>query len=147
MNKHGNQTHGHTAGYSRTKEWRAWNAMIRRCKYNSMDRFDRYGGRGITVCDRWLDFGNFLHDVGRAPSKDHSLGRIDNDRCYEPGNVRWETNFEQHRNTSRNRYIEYNGERMIVSDWAKKLGLKRTTLEERLKRGWSVEKAFTTKVK
>lgn len=100
----------------------------------------------MCVCDRWKDFVNFFEDVGKAPSEKHSIGRIDNEKNYEPGNVRWETNFEQSRNKSTNNYIEYKGEKMIASDWAKKLGIKRTTLEERLKRGWSVEKAFMTKV-
>ena len=137
--------HGHCRTNKRTKEWYAWHSMIRRCKYPSMDRYHRYGGRGISVCERWKDFSNFLQDVGFAPSEKHSLGRIDNEGNYEPGNVQWETPEQQHRNTSGNRNITFNGETLTLVEWSEKTGLKRTTITQRIDAyGWSIEKALTT---
>ena len=78
------------SGYSETKEYRAWKDMKTRCYNPNYIRYNCYGGRGIKVCEIWLnDFQAFLDDVGFAPSPDHSIDRIDNDGHYEPGNVRW----------------------------------------------------------
>lgn len=94
----GPRTHGATG----TKEYRAWKAMLGRCYYPNYHAYHRYGGRGITVCDRWrASFEAFFHDVGPAPSPNLSLGRIDNDRGYEPGNVCWQTVAEQNANRAR----------------------------------------------
>jgi hypothetical protein len=140
--------HGHCKVNARTKEWGAWNAMHRRCKYPSMDRYEKYGGRGITICERWNNFLNFLEDVGYAPSKTHSLGRIDNDGNYEPSNVRWETVQQQHRNTSGNRKITFNEKTLTLCEWAELTGIKRTTITQRLDAyGWSVEATLTTPTK
>jgi len=96
----GTKTHGRTG----SKEYRAWKSMIGRCYYQKYLAFDRYGGRGIAVCDRWREnFDAFYLDVGRAPSPQHSLGRIDNDGHYAPGNVAWQTAKEQARNRARPR--------------------------------------------
>lgn len=138
--------HGHTIGGNRTKEWKAWNAMIRRCKYPSMQRYNRYGGIGITVCERWQKFENFLHDMGDAPSEHHSLGRIDNTDGYKPGNMRWETQHEQSRNKSSTRMLTLGDQTMPLCDWAAKTGLSRTTITQRIDAyGWTVERALTTK--
>ena len=107
---HHQYKHGHCSKNRRSKEWRAWNAMIRRCCYPSMDRYPRYGGRGITVCERWRhSFEAFLKDVGYAPSPEHTIDRIDNDGNYEPHNVRWATRSEQIRNSTKARHIEFGG--------------------------------------
>jgi hypothetical protein len=91
-----------THGMSSTPEYFAWAAMLSRCHNPANPRYDDYGGRGITVCDRWrADFAAFLADVGRRPSPAHSLDRIDNDRGYEPGNCRWATAYVQARNRGR----------------------------------------------
>ena len=93
-------THGRTG----SKEYRAWLAMRERCSQPDYHGYDRYGGRGISVCQRWQEsFENFLADVGPAPSPRHSLGRLDNDGNYEPGNVAWQTPTEQARNRARPR--------------------------------------------
>jgi hypothetical protein len=91
--------HGHASKDGASPEYKAWGGIKRRC-YNPSDReFHNYGGRGITVCDRWRDsFDAFLADVGTRPSPRHSIDRIDNDRGYEPGNVRWATRETQERN-------------------------------------------------
>lgn len=90
-------THGHAAVDS--PEYRAWRHANQRCHYARHPQFASYGGRGIRMCDEWRkDFTAFLRHVGPRPSKDHSLDRIDNDKGYEPGNVRWATRSEQARN-------------------------------------------------
>jgi hypothetical protein len=99
-----------THGKSGTPEHVAWKAMIGRCTNTHNPRWHYYGGRGITVCDRWLgSFGAFLDDMGAKPSPKHSLDRIDNDGPYSPENCRWATRSQQTSNTRRNRYVTYNG--------------------------------------
>lgn len=86
-----------------TPEYRAWGNMIQRCEYPRARGFENYGGRGIKVCPQWrADYRQFLADLGRRPSPQHSLDRFpDNDGNYEPGNVRWATKGEQNRNQRR----------------------------------------------
>lgn len=146
MNKIGRPIkHGHCRRGRRSKEWSAWNAMIRRCKYPSMDRYYRYGGRGIKIYQRWLDsFQAFLDDVGYAPSKKHSIDRIDNNGDYIPDNVRWATNSEQLKNSTKARFITFNKKTLNICDWAKETGINRQTIQMRLDvYNWSIEKALT----
>lgn len=91
-----------THGRYGTPEYRAWDAMKQRCTNPKANGYDGYGGRGITVCDRWrYSFENFYADMGDRPSRDHSLDRIDNEGNYEPGNCRWATHSEQMKNRTR----------------------------------------------
>lgn len=101
----GKITHGQSAYHSRTPEYKAWMAMKIRCKYSHDSRkWSYYGGRGITVCSRWLNsFEAFLEDVGPKPTPEHSLDRINVNGNYEPGNVRWATPKEQANNKRRSR--------------------------------------------
>jgi hypothetical protein len=136
-----------THGHSRSSEYRIWLTMIQRCDNPRAAAYDRYGGRGIRVCERWLQsFENFLEDVGPRPSLEHSIDRIDNDGHYEPGNCRWATKLVQVRNQSRNRYLTFAGETLTISEWAQRYGLAPNVLGNRISGGWPAEKALTTPV-
>lgn len=87
-----------THGLSKTPEYRAWASMWQRCTNPKNIRYERYGARGITVCERWERFENFLSDMGNRPSPDHSLDRKENDGNYQPENCRWATRSEQQQN-------------------------------------------------
>ena len=130
---------------SRTPEYLAWNSMRHRCHNPRRKDFANYGGRGIVVCEKWReDFSAFLKDVGKRPSRKHTLDRIRNDKNYEPGNVRWATRKDQARNRRSNRLLSYNGERLTITEWAERAGVSRETFHFRLERGWSMAKAVTT---
>jgi Fic family protein len=120
---------------SKTKEYNTWAALKDRC-YNSKNKaFKRYGGRGIIVCDRWLEsFANFLEDMGRKPTPKHSIDRIDNDGNYEPSNCRWATQDEQTNNTSRNVFFSYQGETKSLKEWSKLTSTEYSTLRIRIKK-------------
>lgn len=91
-------THGQYRNNSVSPEIKAWEKMRERCLNPKDISYKNYGGRGITVCKRWLSFDNFLSDMGKRPSPKHSLDRINNDGIYEPSNCRWATRTEQNRN-------------------------------------------------
>ena len=125
-------------GMSNTKIYRTWQAMKDRCYNPKNKKFPRYGGRGIKVCERWHIFENFYADVSILPhfgEPGYTLDRIENDKDYEPGNVRWATPAEQNRNYSRNIKIEYNGEEMTLAEAAEKSGIAYPTLQGRYRRG------------
>jgi hypothetical protein len=132
----------------REPEYPIYAAMKQRCYNTNCAEYENYGGRGIGVFQEWRDsFEAFIRDVGRRPSPEHSLDRYpDNDGNYEPGNVRWATIAEQQRNKRNNVMLTFNNETRCAADWADHLGMKRHTLDGRLKDGWSVERALTTPV-
>lgn len=132
-----------THGQSRTPEFDVWHSMWQRCRNHRARRWHHYGGRGITVCERWQTFESFLADMGPRPSPELSLHRIDNNRGYEPGNCVWATLKEQARKKQNNRLLTLNGHTMCLAEWAEHLAVKRNTIYRRLKRGWSVEQALT----
>jgi hypothetical protein len=139
--------HGATAGRKTTPEWNSWRAMIERCSNPKHVTWLRYGGRGITVCERWTSFENFLADMGPRPTRRHSLDRIDGDGNYEPGNCRWATASEQARNRRSARLLTIGGETLCLDDWAKRSGLPVSTIHDRIRRGWSPERAVQPRTK
>lgn len=133
-------------GAYKTKLYSVWQAMRRRCENQTDPGYPNYGGRGITVCDRWQEFENFRADIGERPSKSHSLDRINNDGPYAPWNVRWATRTEQARNTSKNRLITYQGQTRCTEGWDMEFGVPAATIRARLFRGWDEVRAITTPV-
>lgn len=121
-------------GMSATLLYKVWNSMLQRCHNPKNFASKDYGGRGITVCAAWHDFAAFYADVGDRP-KGRTLERIDNDKGYEPGNVRWATMAEQHENTRSVNIYEHQGERMTLSAWGRHLGVSRELIRGRMRRG------------
>jgi hypothetical protein len=122
----------------------AWQDMKRRCHDPRHWHYELYGARGIAVCPEWREsFEAFALYIGERPTPKHSLDRIDNDRGYEPGNVRWGSVEEQQNNTRRSRKFTFKGRTLTMAQWARELGVDRRVIHGRLKRGWSVEDALT----
>jgi hypothetical protein len=122
-----------THGLSHTPEYETWLNMVYRCTRKEYKIYKNYGGRGIKVCDRWLNsFENFYADMGVKPSQKHSLEREDNDGNYCPENCKWATRDIQNRNHRRNVNITYEGQTMCLTDWAKKLKINYPTLKGRI---------------
>jgi len=131
------------------REWFVWYSMIKRCTDPCTTYYEYYGGRGITVCDRWAGengLSNFMEDMGPRPSKGHSIDRINNDAGYYPENCKWATRAEQARNKRSTRLLTYGGRTLCMEDWAKEIGISPYTIGSRLRvYGWTVEKALTTR--
>ena len=124
-----------------------WKALMSRCYNESDKRYNRYGGRGITVCQEWQDVGNFIADMTQGYSKGLTIDRIDNDAGYSKGNCRWATRAEQNRNYSRNIVLTHEGKTMCLADWAVHLDITYGTLWDRIDRGWTTERTLSTPVK
>ena len=129
---------------TRTKLYRVWCSMKERCANPNNKRFQRYGGRGISVCQEWLDFSAFqAWALVSGYTNGMTIDRVNNDGNYEPGNCRWATRAQQNRNYSRNRMLTFNGKTQCVRDWAHELGINGTTILFRLKSGKTTEEALT----
>lgn len=127
-----------------TPENKAWAGMLKRCRNKKAIDYANYGGRGISVCERWSEsFENFYLDVGPKPSPTHSIDRINVNGNYEPGNVRWATPQEQQRNTRRSRVVMFRGESMCLADWGDRVGIPGHAISLRIREGWTVERALT----
>lgn len=137
--------HGHARTGEESPQYRTWQSMIRRCVDPNHISFRYYGARGISVCERWQTFENFLADMPPRPSREHSIDRINVNGNYEPGNVRWATAVEQGRNKTKNRIVEYHGRKMCLTEAAELAGLGEGIVRQRLDRGWSVDRALSTK--
>lgn len=134
---------GANHGLSERPEYHVWASMMRRCHDPKGHAFERYGGRGIRVAPEWHDPQVFLDAVGPRPSPRHSLERIDNNRGYEPGNVKWDTPKAQARNRRNNLLITARGRTQCLAAWSEETGLAWSTIYNRLLRGWSGEKAVS----
>src|SRR6185436_15060270 len=128
--KERNATHGQSRTGKKTTLFTTWSTMRQRCENPKHPNFDRYGGRGIRVCDRWQVFENFLDDMGN-PENGQTIDRINNERGYEPGNCRWADRKSQTRNTRRNVTITMGGRTQCVAAWAEEIGIKYHTLLRR----------------
>lgn len=132
-------------GHAYSPVYKTWNLIKRRCLDKKDKRYLDYGGRGIGICKEWLNFKNFLADMGEKP-KGKSIDRIDNNKGYCKENCHWATPHEQQNNMRSNIVLEYNGKRMTLAQWAKRLKFPYGTLQARIKRNWTIQRALTQKI-
>lgn len=139
-------THG--CAFIRTPEYAAWLGMAQRCENANDKSYKNYGARGISVCERWRNnFEAFLADMGGRPSPKHSLDRRDVNQGYDMLNCRWATAKEQQQNRRNNRYVELNGERVCLAEAARRVGMPKNTLLNRMNRsGMTFLEAITVPI-
>ena len=129
-------------GQSHSPTYVSWRNMMARCNNPNNKQYKDYGGRGITVCDSWHSFKNFMYDMGKKPDK-LRIERIDNNKGYFKDNCYWASSKKQARNKRNNHMITYKGKTQCLSDWAIELGIPRGRLNARInKLKWPVEKAL-----
>jgi len=127
------------------REYCCWGGMKTRCFNKNSKDYVGYGGRGITVCDKWSNsFDEFFKDMGEKPTNSHQIDRIDNDGDYEPSNCRWTTLKENCRNRRSNIFLTYEGVTKTVVEWAEDLGVSRHTIAHRLRNDWDIASTVTT---
>lgn len=136
-------------GKYNTRIYRIWNKMKGRCNNKRNTHYDCYGGRGIRVCDEWLnDFQKFYKwSVENEYNNNLTIDRIDVDGNYEPNNCRWVSMKVQANNRRTNAQIEFNGKTQNIAKWAEELGINKRTLSNRFERGWTLQRALSTPVK
>ena len=143
-------THGHTRKGRASPTYQSWNSMIKRCTNPNTKRYSDWGGRGITVCDRWLhSFENFLADMGECP-EGLTLDRIDNDGNYEPSNCKWGTYKEQRYNQRKHKnsvYLTFNGETKLQEYYARDWKINSSMISYHLSQGRSIEWIYENKAK
>lgn len=138
------RTHGATKckDHKETREYTSWMQMKSRCRNTNLKSYKDYGGRGVTVCSRWLGedgFINFLSDMGERP-EGHSLDRYPNNNGnYEPSNCRWATRPQQQRGRRNNIWLEHEGERLVMTDWLKRIAMPYSTFQYHVKKGRTIE--------
>lgn len=135
------ETHGLTS----SPEFYIWRTMKSRCSNPKRPEYHRYGGRGIRVCDEWIDsFETFYKDMGPRPNQTHQIDRIDNDGNYCKSNCRWADSATNSNNRSTNKFITHNNQTLTESQWCEKLGMSRGSISKRIKSGWSIQAAIET---
>lgn len=142
------ETTHETHGKSKTRLYKIWQGMKKRCYNENCKCYEDYGGRGIKVCDEWKNNFQVFYDwsMSSGYSVNLEIDRIDNDKDYSPDNCRWATRKQQNRNTRQNRYFTYNGETHCLSEWCEILGLNLNTVTSRLyKSKWNINKALGLK--
>jgi hypothetical protein len=140
-----NYKHGDGTRTGKTRLYKIWQDMKRRCYSETRGDAKNYYDKGITVCAEWQLFQNFKNwAINNGYTEELTIERKDNNKGYCPENCCWIKKSEQSKNRTSNHYITYNNKTMTLTDWSKYLGIKRTTLSSRLRRGWTVEQAFTT---
>jgi hypothetical protein len=141
--------HGDAISGCHAPEYDIWCGMRQRCENPNCNVYKHYGGRGIKVCERWQDYPNFLADMGRRPSPDHSIDRYpNNDGDYEPSNCRWAMQSEQVGNrrflgTVRTRWVHFRGRKITMTEACKEMGIAVKTVKFRLSKGWDIDRALT----
>lgn len=131
-------------GKGRTPEYRSWCSMKSRCLNKRNKKYKDYGGRGITICQRWISsYSAFLSDVGRRPHHAMTIHRVDNDGNYEPKNVVWATKEVQATHRRSTKFITFNGKTLSVAQWGRELEIKRHTLYNRLNRNLPIAKVLS----
>jgi len=135
-----------THGKAKSPIYAVWNMMKQRCNLPSNKQYKDYGGRGIKVCERWETFENFYADVGDPPFLRATLERENNNKDYEPGNIKWATYYEQARNNSKTVIYNYEGQKLTLQDISKKAGVNHSSLATRIySYGMSLEDALSGK--
>lgn len=138
-----NHRHGHTVGKKKTKTYNTWEHMIRRCNNSGDKDYPDYGGRGITVCSRWMKFDNFLTDMGESPDN-YQIDRIDNNKGYNKENCRWTTSIVNNRNRRNNRLFTLKGKTQCIAAWAQEYNIPYSRLWRRLcNQNMSISNALT----
>jgi hypothetical protein len=134
-----------THGMTNTPEFRVWSGIMARCYNRNHKDYPRYGAKGIHVAAAWHDFSAFFKDMGKRPSKAHSVDRFPDRRGnYAPGNCRWATLRQQANNTAANVYVRFRGETKTLKEWCRALGLKYHRVWARVRRyGWTYARALT----
>lgn len=127
--------------------YNTWQALLRRCRNPNSSHFSDYGERGISVCERWLTFSNFVADMFASWKPGLSIERRDVNGNYCPENCHWENRRNQRLNQRRTKIYEYNGEKLALCLFAEKFGIEVKTLHARISRGWSFERALLTAIK
>lgn len=130
-------------GMSRTGVYGIWGGMIDRCTNTVSKDYPNYGGRGITVCDRWRDPENFISDMGPRPPK-AQIERVDNNGPYSPDNCIWASPKTQARNRRSTHFVRYNGQRMSLIEACDLAGTSYSAVKERLRMGWEEHRAIST---
>lgn len=135
-------------GMTYSKEYVSWRSMIERTSNPNNNRYHKYGGVGIKVCERWLEsFQNFLDDLGTKPSPIHTVDRIENSKGYYKENCRWATPKEQSRNRSTTKMIKYKGEYIPLIELSERLGLNPKLVRGRIYKGHTLEEALDPNLK
>jgi len=128
-----------THGLTKTKEYRTWKGIKNRCYNKNIKDYTNYGLRGISMCESWKSsFENFLSDMGKAPTPNHSIDRIDNNGNYEPSNCKWSTKIEQNNNKRTNTLIQTDWGIMTINQLSRKTGINRNTISKKIKKGLTI---------
>lgn len=138
-------------GLSKTRLHRIWHSMYCRCYYKSTNQYKNYGGKGIKVCEEWKHMKGFLNfynwAINNGYKENLTLDRIDNNKDYSPNNCKWSTSKEQSNHKTNNVYYTFKGKTQTSKQWCNEYKISQTTLNDRLKRGWTLEQALTISTK
>jgi hypothetical protein len=128
-------------GMRGTRVYNSWQAMKKRCLNKNRKNYKYYGGRGIVVCEKWMEFENFYKDMGECP-RGKTLDRINNNLGYFKENCCWSTPRQQNNNRRDNHFLVYKGKTQTIAQWSRELDINYKTIYSRIKRGWNIEKIF-----